>query len=75
MCGETPLAECFAPISAYARRVEEVKQELVQRKGLHVNHVIVTSDETDPAWWEEVKKRGWLRVDHSSTTLEDNGSW
>jgi hypothetical protein len=55
--------------------VEEVKQELVQRKGLHVNHVIMTSDEIDPAWWREVEKQGWLRVDHSVTTEEENGAW
>lgn len=26
--------------------------------------VIVTSDELDPAWWEKVRERGWLSIDH-----------
>jgi len=59
--------ECFAPLPVIARRVQEVKDELRERKGIIAEHVIMTSDEPDPAWWEDVAKHGWLRIDHSTT--------
>jgi hypothetical protein len=51
-----------------ARRVQEVQDELLQRKGLQVRHVIMTSDEKDSAWWDEVKALGWFSIDHSKTS-------
>lgn len=68
------IEECFAPLDAFTRRVEEVKAEVWQRKGIAVNHVIVTSDETDTAWWDQVAAVGWLTVDHSQTQ-ETHGIW
>ncbi|KAJ7446410.1 hypothetical protein B0H11DRAFT_2084608 [Mycena galericulata] len=59
--------ECFAPLSAYARRVREVQEELLERKGTEVKHVIVTSDETNSTWWKEVAAMGWRTPDHSQT--------
>ncbi|KAF4623811.1 hypothetical protein D9613_002247 [Agrocybe pediades] len=70
--GETK--DCFAPISVIARRVEEVKKELLERKGLTVDYVIMTSDERDPKWWEEVTAQGWFGLDHSQTE-EIYGPW
>jgi len=71
---EGDVRECFAPISVIARRVEEVKKELLERKGLVVDHVIMTSDERDPKWWEEVTGQGWFGLDHSQTE-ELYGPW
>jgi hypothetical protein len=62
---EASIEECFAPLSVIARRVEEVKAELLERKGIAVQHVIMTSDEKDVAWWQGVSDLGWLRVDYS----------
>ncbi|KAK6985031.1 hypothetical protein R3P38DRAFT_3231072 [Favolaschia claudopus] len=71
-----PLNECFAPLSAYALRVDEVKTELKTKKGISVEHVILTSDETDSAFWEEAKGFGWYRVDHDrGRTIERYGRW
>jgi len=70
--------DCFAPLSAYARRVEEVQAELVQKLGIKVpsHHVLVTSDETDPEFWEAVKRRRWRYIDHDAVgTLESYGEW
>lgn len=65
MCEPTvPIDECFPPLSAYARRVEEVRTELRLKKGINVDLVIMTSDERDPAWWESVRELGWKRIDH-----------
>ncbi|KAJ7648342.1 hypothetical protein DFH06DRAFT_1095762 [Mycena polygramma] len=69
-----PVDECFAPLSAFARRVEEVKAELLQTKGIAVQHVVMTSDEKDRAWWNVVAQYGWVGVDHS-TTVEKHGMW
>ncbi|RDB28949.1 hypothetical protein Hypma_015821 [Hypsizygus marmoreus] len=58
---------CFASLPVIARRVEEVKVELRQRKGITVNHIIMTSDERNTTWWEDVKTLGWYPIDHSQT--------
>ncbi|KXN88805.1 hypothetical protein AN958_06674 [Leucoagaricus sp. SymC.cos] len=73
-CGEVPVEDCFASISVINRRVEEVKTEIQESRGLTVNHVIVTSDERDPLWWEQVANQGWYRVDHSGTA-DRYGAW
>ncbi|KAJ7810792.1 hypothetical protein B0H14DRAFT_3880429 [Mycena olivaceomarginata] len=61
-----PVDECFAPLSTYARRVEEVREELQRTRAIEVQRVVLTSDETN-ATWEEVAAYGWHRVDHSTT--------
>lgn len=68
-----PANKCFAPLSAYARRVAQVRDELLERTGIQADHVIVTS-ETSQAWWAEVSELGWLRVDHSHT-VEKYRAW
>lgn len=55
-CGDVPVSDCFAPISAIKRRIDEVKDELETRLGLTGVEVIVTSDEKDPEWWREMKE-------------------
>ncbi|KAH9937279.1 uncharacterized protein B0H18DRAFT_1081519 [Fomitopsis serialis] len=70
--------DCFAPISAIARRVREIQDELRARKGIEVpdTHVILTSDETDQAWWDEVTALGWVKIDHDAWETEQNyGKW
>ncbi|KAJ6472032.1 hypothetical protein C8R45DRAFT_874874 [Mycena sanguinolenta] len=69
-----PVDECFAPLSAYARRVDEIKAELLQTKKLTVSRVVMTSDEKNSTWWDEVESHGWHRVDHS-TTVATYGAW
>ncbi|KAL0956952.1 hypothetical protein HGRIS_003053 [Hohenbuehelia grisea] len=73
LCYGVPIHECYASISTIARRVSEVKAEL-HRKGIAVEHVIMTSDEKDPAWWQEVAEQGWYRVNHQKIT-EAHGQW
>ncbi|CAK5273569.1 unnamed protein product [Mycena citricolor] len=66
--------ECFTPLPALARRVEEVQSELLRTHGLAVSLVVMTSDEKDPDWWNEVSGYGWKRLDHSETA-ERYGFW
>ncbi|KAJ7648329.1 hypothetical protein DFH06DRAFT_1095752 [Mycena polygramma] len=69
-CAGVPLAECFAPLSAFARRVDEVKAELLQTKGLVVERVILTSDERDPVWWDAAAAYGYARIKYGDATAE-----
>lgn len=54
--------------------MHEVREELRQRYGIDVEHVIMTSDEDDPAWWTEVEAQGWKAPDHTKTESE-YGRW
>jgi hypothetical protein len=71
--------ECFAPLSAYERRVREVRERLRNRtNGANVKTVIVTSDERDPKWWSQVSTLGseWGWIDHAAEqTAEKYGKW
>ena len=63
-------------MDAYRAAVDEVKAELRERKGIEVEHVLVTSDEQDPEWWAEVRSLGWSWVDHEELgTAERYGLW
>lgn len=71
-----PLAECFAPLSAYARRVDEVRREILDKQGVFVERVLMTSDERDPEWWAKVRALGWLYPDHEAEKTEETlGKW
>jgi hypothetical protein len=61
-------------LPVFAKHVEEVKKELLDKKGIVVDNVIMTSDERDPNWWADVLALGWKRVDYSETT-EQYGPW
>jgi len=78
-CGGVPLNDCFAPLDAYAVRVQEIQHELQSKWGTEtLLKVVVSSDEQDPLWWEEVRKRGWLFVDHGENgenTAKYYGAW
>ncbi|KAF8204396.1 hypothetical protein K438DRAFT_2015034 [Mycena galopus ATCC 62051] len=75
-CGEFTNEECFAPLHAIARRVDEVKAEVWQQKGIAVHHVIITSDERDDAWWDDVAELGWWTPDHAKWKTEATyGVW
>lgn len=66
--------ECFAPLSVVARRVREVQDEILQRKGTEVTHIIATSDEKNTTWWGQVAEMGWKTPDHSQMQ-ERYGGW
>ena len=56
----------------------EVQAELLERKGLSIpsSHVLVASDETDPAWWADVRALGWRAADHVAARTEERlGRW
>lgn len=68
--------DCYAPLSAYAIRVREIQLELLEKKGIDVTRVVMTSDERDPAWWADVDALGWVYVDsEKEKVVEEYGAW
>ncbi|KAI0074822.1 hypothetical protein K474DRAFT_1600968 [Panus rudis PR-1116 ss-1] len=77
-CNEVDVQACFAPLSVFAVRVNEIKEELSTRKGIDTTYmkVIMTSDESDPKWWQDVEKMGWIRINHGTEkTAVTYGDW
>lgn len=68
-------------ISAYVRRLEQIHHELASKHGpsshlSRVKEVILTSDESDPQWWEQIAAMGWKTVDHQrEQTVKKFGHW
>jgi hypothetical protein len=79
------LKECFAPLSVVAVRVDEIQAELGARPqfqgvggGPAKLPIILTSDEKDPEWWDDVRSFGWLFVNHGpdgEDTRNKLGRW
>ncbi|KZO99653.1 hypothetical protein CALVIDRAFT_534075 [Calocera viscosa TUFC12733] len=67
---------CLPSIEQLQQRVEEIRHEIFKKDGLYVEQVLVLSDETDPAWWQEVRDNGWGWIDHvRERTAEKHGPW
>jgi hypothetical protein len=76
LCSGLPQNECFAPLSAFAHRVENIRRILKDNKGIDVQEVILTSDEKDQVFWREVEERGWRTINHEQEkTAEKHGRW
>lgn len=55
-----------------------MQDELYERKGIRIpmTRVIMTSDESNQTWWDEVTALGWVRMDHDEQrTVERYGRW
>jgi hypothetical protein len=76
MCPNQTGEGCFRPIHKWAENVQDIKKRLLEEKGVKVERVVMTSDEKDPAWWEEVRAQGWHFADHKvEATKEKYGPW
>ncbi|KIO21681.1 hypothetical protein M407DRAFT_80126 [Tulasnella calospora MUT 4182] len=66
-CGNSPKEHCLPPLLAWTNAVNDVRARLKAKYGVSISpqHVIVLSDESDDAWWAEVEKLGWKRIDHA----------
>lgn len=78
-CKETPASiKCFAPVSSFAQAVAEVQREILERDGIVIpnEHVVMTSDEKDPEWWDLVASYGFTWVDYKKeNVVEILGRW
>lgn len=48
-----------------------MRGEILARKGVDVKHVVMTSDEKDVGWWDEVRAQGWYRIDLAAVRAEE----
>lgn len=70
-----PFDGCYAPLSTFASRVNEIKLEL-KAKGIVADRVLLTSDEERQDWWNGVRALGWTWIDHEALkTAELFGDW
>jgi hypothetical protein len=64
------------PVAAWADEVALLRERLRVERGIDVRKVVMTSDEIEEAWWEEVDALGWKRLDHRKMrTAERYGRW
>jgi hypothetical protein len=74
-CNGVPKGDCFPSIATYQRRIEEIQEEARERLGLFPQHVIMLSDDEDPAWWDSIRAMGWYTTDHATEdTVNKYGS-
>ena len=69
---------CFPPVEEVARVVKDVQAQVFANLGVQLlpEHVIVTSDESNPSWWSSIRSEGWTYVDHTAERTEDHfGFW
>ncbi len=68
--------QCLIPLPKFKTTVDQIREEVREKLRRNVKEVIVMSDEQDPDFWEEVKRNGWVRLDHSrELTSEKYGEW
>jgi len=58
-CEDIPREECFPSIPVYQRRIREIQEEARERLGVIPLHIVMLSDEEDPAWWDSIRHAGW----------------
>lgn len=67
---------CLSSVDSFEKAVKRVEGSLVTTKGVTIRHWLVSSDETDPAFWDAVSTLGWSFFDHEKErTLERFGEW
>ncbi|KAG9038503.1 hypothetical protein FS837_001244 [Tulasnella sp. UAMH 9824] len=80
-CRSHPEAECHPPLNVFRNRVRQVQEALAEKFGPvtklgNVHDVIVTSDEKNATWWGQVRRMGWVYIDHGKErTAELYGTW
>jgi len=75
-CNGVPKEDCFPSIATYQRRIREIQEETRERLGVVPQHVVMLSDEGDPAWWDSIREVGWYAPDHvAEDTLNKYGRW
>ncbi|KZT51348.1 hypothetical protein CALCODRAFT_138136 [Calocera cornea HHB12733] len=66
---------CLPTHSQMKRRVLEMQSSLAAQ-GIQTDRVLVTSDETDPTWWEAITEMGYTYINHTELGTEAKyGMW
>ncbi|KIM39500.1 hypothetical protein M413DRAFT_446996 [Hebeloma cylindrosporum] len=68
--------KCFIPLATFKKKVDVMISDLLESKNIHIEKVIIMSDEKNLNFWEEVKEIGWVHFNHKEEdTLEKYGEW
>jgi len=63
-------------LSVYEARIKVIQEEIQRKHGKTVTAVLISSDESDPAFWIEVAVRGWAHIDHKAEQTDSkHGNW
>ncbi|TFK35507.1 hypothetical protein BDQ12DRAFT_688252 [Crucibulum laeve] len=75
-CAGAP-GSCLPQFKNYTDKVLEIQHELCEKQNIDVSHVLVTSDEQDPAFWADIRgHQSWAYINHTvENTLEKLGEW
>ncbi|KZT51347.1 hypothetical protein CALCODRAFT_503652 [Calocera cornea HHB12733] len=66
---------CLPSLNQLRRRIGEVQTKLLQ-KGVSTDRVLITSDEKDPQWWEDIRQAGYTWIDHAQARTDAlYGEW
>jgi hypothetical protein len=65
--------ECNS-VAEYAKAVDAVREDLRARGKGDIEHVLMTTDETDPAYLNEARSMGWTVIDEA-LSLEVRKVW
>lgn len=75
-CNGESKEDCLPSIATYQRRIGEIQEETRERLGVVPQHVVMLSDERDPAWWDSLRAVGWYAPDHAAQdTVNKYGRW
>ena len=75
-CNGVPKEDCFPSTATYQRRIREIQEETQERLGVVPHHVVMLSDEEDPAWWDSIRELGWFAPNHvADDTINKYGRW
>ncbi|KZV69025.1 hypothetical protein PENSPDRAFT_609280 [Peniophora sp. CONT] len=71
-----PRESCYPTMDEYRFAIDRLRSAIEDKLGVSPSHVIMLSDERDPAWWAEIRAQGWYVPDHEGAgTLEKYGWW
>lgn len=59
----------------FQRRIREIQDEVQERHGYTPRHVVMLSDERDPAWWDSIRDVGWYTTASIVQDTQKHGGW
>ncbi|RXW14498.1 hypothetical protein EST38_g11356 [Candolleomyces aberdarensis] len=75
-CQDQKKANCYIALSKYHDAVLKMQAQLLKDHNINASRVLVISDETDPAFWQQIPEYGWDHFNHTAErTTERYGEW
>ncbi|KAJ7070566.1 hypothetical protein C8F01DRAFT_1106888 [Mycena amicta] len=74
-CDENAPDQCFTSVEMYQQKIDELKAEIFERKGITVEHVVMTSDEPRHGGIMLQRRDGMFPDHENMQTAELYGDW